>query len=232
MKNKNYQDMTKELEQTQEELERSQLQLSQLLIDLEQSHTQLEEMKLQNLDHKEEELERSQLQMCQLLMELEKSHMELFYTQSELKESESLKKQIQVELEQKKSNLEKTQRELADTQSVLRQTQGELDRYKFGEAIASQIISERERQYHQFVWDAWYAYRNGDINHMVDCLQKSLQYTSLSRTKTISNWVKKWNYFCRQKGSDFEIHNLNNIPEWNKLLKTMIRVKYGRYFSR
>lgn len=225
MKNKNYQDMTKELEQTQEELERSQLQLSQLLIDLEQSHTQLEEMKLQNLDHKEEELERSQLQMCQLLMELEKSHMELFYTQSELKESESLKKQIQVELEQKKSNLEKTQRELADTQSVLRQTQGELDRYKFGEAIASQIISERERQYHQFVWDAWYSYRNGDINQMVDCLQKSLKYTSFSRTKTVSHWVKSWSDFSLQKGEKFEVRNLNSLLEWKQLLRRMTVVK-------
>lgn len=229
MQNLKLEDVKTELDKTQEELERSQLQLNQLLIELEQSHTQLHQMsremesvKLQNVKAEEnetqEESERSQLQLCQLLMELEQSHTELFQMQRELEESESLKKEMKMELEQTKSQLENTQGELARMQS-------ELDRYKYREAIATQIISERERQYHQFVWDAWYAYRNGDMNQMVDCLQKSLKYTSFSRTKTVSHWVKSWSEFSQQKGELFEVRNLNSIREWKQLLRRMTVVK-------
>ncbi|ERT04237.1 putative chromosome segregation ATPase-like protein [Lyngbya aestuarii BL J] len=236
MQNLKLEDLKTELDQTKEELERSQLQLNQLLIELEQSQTQLyqmqremEEMKSQNVkaeaDETKEESSRSQVQLCQLLMELEQSHTELFQTHRELEESESFRKQIKVEFEQTKSNLEQTYRELVETKSAFLQTQGELDRYKFGEAIASQIISERERQYHQFVWDAWYAYRNGDINQMVDCLQKSLKYTSFSRTKTVSHWLKSWSYFSLQKGEKFEVRNLNSLLEWKQLLRRMTVVK-------
>ena len=75
------------------------------------------------------------------------------------------------------------------------------------------------------VWDAWYAYRNGDINQMIDCLQKSLKYTSLSCTKTVSNWVKSWSEFSQQKGENFEFRNLNSYQEWKQLLQRMTRIK-------
>lgn len=172
-----------------------------------------------------EELEQSHAQFYQLLIELEQSHAQLFQMQKEFEESESLKKQMQVELEQMKSQLEDTQKELAQTKSALHQTQEELDRYRYREAIASQTISEKEREYKHLVWDAWYAYRNGNINQMVDCLQKSLKCTSLSRTKTVSNWVKSWSEFSQQKGERFTVRRLNSYQEWQQLLRRMTVVK-------
>ncbi len=172
-----------------------------------------------------EELEQSDAQFYQLLMELEQSHAQLSQMQTEFEESELLRKQMQVEMEQIKSDLENTQRELAQAKSALHQTQGELDRYRYREAIASQTISEKEREYKHLVWDAWYAYRKGDINEMVDCLQKSLKYTSLSRTKTVSNWVKSWSEFSQQKGERFKFRHLNSYQEWKQLLRRMTVVK-------
>ncbi|MGK7893376.1 MAG: hypothetical protein AB4372_07065 [Xenococcus sp. (in: cyanobacteria)] len=172
-----------------------------------------------------EELEQSHAQFYQLLIELEQSHAQLFQMQTEFEESESLRKQMQVELEQMKSHLEDTQRELAKTKSTLHQTQEELDRYRYREAIASQTISDKEKEYKHLVWDAWYAYRRGDINQMVDCLQKSLKCTSLSRTKTVSNWVKSWSEFSQQKGERFKFRHLNSYQEWQQLLRRMTVVK-------
>ena len=165
-----------------------------------------------------QELEQSHAELYQLLIELEQSHAELYQMQRELEESELLRKQMQVELEQTKSNLE-------DTQGVLAQVQDQLDRYRYREAIATQAISERERHYQQLVWDAWSAYRNGDIARMVDCLQKSLKSTSWSRTKTVSNWVKSWSEFSQQKGENFEFRRLNGYQEWKQLLRRMTVVK-------
>ncbi len=177
------------------------------------------------LDRTRDELERLQLQWYQLLIDLEQSQSELFQTQRELEESELFGKQMQVEMEQVKNDFKYTQEELGQTKSLLMRRQDELDRYRYREAIASQTNSEKEREYKYLVWDAWYAYRNGDINQMVDCLQKSLKYTSLSRTKTVSNWVKSWSEFSQQKGENFEFRNLNSYQEWKQLLQRMTRIK-------
>lgn len=181
----------------------------------------LEDVKVE-LDRTRDELERSQLQWYQLLIDLEQSQSELFQTQRELEESELFGKQMQVEMEQVKNDFKYTQEELGQTKSLLMRRQDELDRYRYREAIASQTNSENERKHKYLVWDAWYAYRNGDINQMVDCLQKSLKYTSLSLTKTVSNWVKSWSEFSQQKGEIFEVRNLNSYQEWKQLLRRMI----------
>ena len=184
----------------------------------------LEDVKVE-LDRTRDELERLQLQWYQLLIDLEQSQSELFQTQRELEESELFGKQMQVEMEQVKNDFKYTQEELGQTKSLLMRRQDELDRYRYRDAIASQTNSEKEREYKYLVWDAWYAYRNGDINQMVDCLQKSLKYTSLSRTKTVSNWVKSWSEFSQQKGENFEFRNLNSYQEWKQLLQRMTRIK-------
>lgn len=172
------------------------------------------------LQQTQEELERSQFQVYQLLIDLEQSHAELSQIRHEFEESELLKKQMQAELQQTKSDLEGSQQEL-------HRVQGELDRYKYRETLACQAISEQEREYKQLVWEGWYAYRNGDFNQMVDCLHKSLKYTSLSPTETVSNWVQSWSYFSQQKGEKFEIHDLNHCHEWNQLLQRMTQIKPG-----
>ncbi|NES67807.1 MAG: hypothetical protein F6K24_22465 [Okeania sp. SIO2D1] len=191
------------MEDIKQELEQSHDQLYQLLIELEQYHAQLEQV--------QKEFEESELLRKQV--------------QREFEESKLLRKQMQIEMEQMKSHFEHTQGELEQTKSALEKMQGELDRYKYREAIASQAISEREREYKQLVWDAWRAYQNEDISQMVDCLQKSLKHTSLSRTKIVSNWVKSWSEFSQMKGEKFEVHRLNRYQEWKKLLRRMTVVK-------
>ncbi len=178
-----------------------------------------------SLEEMKQELEQSHAQLYQLLIELEQSHTQLEQMQKELKESELLREQMQMEIQQVKSQLEHTQGELGQTKSAFEKVQGELDRYRYREAIAAQTFSEQEREYKQFVWDAWYAYRNGDINQMVDCLQKSLKSTSLSRTKTVSNWVKSWSGFSQERGETFEVRPLNTYQEWKQLLRRMTVVK-------
>ncbi|NET43628.1 hypothetical protein [Okeania sp. SIO2B3] len=183
------------------------------------------------MEELKQELEQSHAEFYQLLMELEQSHAQLEQMQMEFEESELLRKKMEIDLEQMKYHLEHTQGELAQTKSALHQTEGELDRYKYREAIASQIISEKEKEYKQLVWDAWSAYRSGNINQMVDCLQRSLKCTSLSRTKTVSNWVKSWREFSQQKGERFEVRRLDGYQEWKQLLRRMTVVKSGGNIS-
>ncbi|CAD0224470.1 putative chromosome segregation ATPase-like protein [Planktothrix agardhii] len=184
----------------------------------------MEEMKIEDvkaeLQQTQEELERSQFQVYQLLIDLEQSHAQLSQMKQEFEESELLKKQMQAELQQTKSDLEQSQEEL-------HRVQGELDRYKYRETLTFQAISETEREYKQLVWDGWYAYRNGDYNQMVDCLQKSLKCSSLPPSKTVSHWVQSWSDFFQQKGEKFKIHDLNHCQEWNELLQRMTRIKPG-----
>jgi hypothetical protein len=123
--------------------------------------------------------------------------------------------------------IEDVKAELQQTQEELHRVQGELDRYKYRETLTFQAISETEREYKQLVWDGWYAYRNGDYNQMVDCLQKSLKCSSLPPSKTVSHWVQSWSDFFQQKGEKFKIHDLNHCQEWNELLQRMTRIKYG-----
>ncbi|MEL0588105.1 MAG: hypothetical protein U1V55_24005 [Planktothrix rubescens PR222] len=146
-------------------------------------------------------------------MKIEDVKAELQQTQEELERSQFQVYQLLIDLEQ--------------SQEELHRVQGELDRYKYRETLTFQAISETEREYKQLVWDGWYAYRNGDYNQMVDCLQKSLKCSSFPPSKTVYNWVQSWSYFYQQKGEKFEIRNLNHCQEWNELLQRMTRIKPG-----
>jgi len=68
--------------------------------------------------------------------------------------------------------------------------------------------------YHTLVWIAWRLYYTGYCSGMADYLQKSLNYTPYSRTKTVSNWVKSFRGYAREYGCLLDMDALVNSIKW------------------
>jgi glycosyltransferase involved in cell wall biosynthesis len=68
--------------------------------------------------------------------------------------------------------------------------------------------------YHTLVWIAWRLYYTGYCSGMADYLQKSLNYTPYSRTKTVSNWVKSFRGYAREYGCLLDMNALVNSIKW------------------
>jgi len=227
-----------QLHQTQEELEQSQSQLHQTQEVLEQSQSHLHqtqevlEQSQSHLHQTQEELEQSQSQLHQTQEVLEQSQSHLHQTQGELEQSQSQLHQTQGELEQSQSQLHQTQEVLEQSQSQLHQTQGELERSQFQQTVASDIDGQSQMQYKLLEWEAWYAYHNGDLTKMRECLQQSLKYTPLSPTETVLKWLESFTRFSSEKGYAFDSHSLTASEDWKQLMRRVLGVKVALYKSR
>jgi len=227
-----------QLHQTQEELEQSQSQLHQTQEEWEQSQSQLHqtqeewEQSQSQLHQTQGELEQSQSQLHQTQEELEQSQFQLHQTQGELEQSQSQLHQTQGELEQSQFQLHQTQGELEQSQSQLHQTQGELERSQFQQTVASDIDGQSQMQYKLLEWEAWYAYHNGDLTKMRECLQQSLKYTPLSPTETVLKWLESFTRFSSEKGYAFDSNSLTSSEDWKQLIRRLMSIKIALYKSR
>jgi len=226
------------LHQTQGELEQSKLQLHRTQGELEQSQSQLHQTQAEvkrsqsQLHQTQEELEQSQSQLHQTQREWEQSQSQLHQTQGEWEQSQSQLHQTQGELEQSQFQLHQTQGELEQSQSQLHQTQGELERSQFQQTVASDIDGQSQMQYKLLEWEAWYAYHNGDLTKMRECLQQSLKYTPLSPTETVLKWLESFTRFSSEKGYAFDSHSLTASEDWKQLMRRVLGVKVALYKSR
>jgi hypothetical protein len=125
-------------------------------------------------------------------------------------------------LQTSQAQLHQAQKERDHYQSQLHMMQWELERSQFQLAIASQTGQASQIQYKLLVWDAWYAYRKGELVRMAECLQQSLKYTPFSKTKTISNWLKSFGEFSLEKGEKLDSHSLSNTAEWQQVVNRIL----------
>ena len=123
------------------------------------------------------------------------------------------------------SQLHQTQEELADSQSQLHQTQNRLARLLFQEILVGQTEGENKIQYILLVWDAWYAYQQGDLTLMTEYLHKSLQYKSFLRTETVIDWLGHFSKFSQKAGHSLNMEYLISSPAWHQLMKRVTAVK-------
>jgi len=234
-----------QLHQTQGELEQSQSQLHQTQGELEQSQSQLYQT--------QEELEQSQSQLHQtqgVLGEyrehlgqteeiLEQYQSQLHQTKEELQQIKSQLEQKDLELDRSRFQMHQTQAQLAQSQVQLHQTQEELKQLKAQfsltqvELVRTQLQQqyvtiepqlENAVQYKLLVWDAWYAYQNGDLKKMQQCLQESLKLTSVSLTESLLNWLESFSQFSAEKGQPFDTYKLTNSQEWKRLMQRRLAV--------
>jgi chromosome segregation ATPase len=130
--------------------------------------------------------------------------------------------QVQDELAETQAQLQQAQTERDKYQSRLHLMQWELERSQFQLAIASQTLESSHVQYKLLVWDAWYAYRKGDLAGMSQCLHASVKCTPFSKTKTISSWLNSFAEFSVNKGESLDVQCLSNTYEWKQVIDRIL----------
>jgi len=220
-----------QLYQTQEECDRFESQMYQAQEDLESTQIQVH--------HIQEELESTQIQVAEIQgewelsqaehhqtrQELEQSQSQLHSTRQELEQSQSQLHSTRQELEQSQSQVHSTRQELEQSQSQLHKTAGELERWRFQQSTVKNTDKNQPVQYGVLVWEAWYAYNNGDMAGMSQSLQKSLKCTPFSSTQTVVNWLETFGRFALENGAYFDTNSLSNSREWKELMRRVITVK-------
>ena len=221
-----------QLHQTQGELEQSQSQLHQTQGELEQSQSQLHQTRgeleqyRECLGQTEKIVEQYQSQLQQTKAELQQSKSMLYQKDWELESSRFQNYKAQAELAPKQPQIDKIKAELDQTQAELEQlkaqfslTQVELVRTQLQQQyITTEPQLENTLHYKLLVWDAWYAYQNGNLKKMQQCLQDSLKFTSISRTESLLKWLESFCQFSAEKGQPFDTYALTNSKEWKKLM--------------
>jgi glycosyltransferase involved in cell wall biosynthesis len=77
---------------------------------------------------------------------------------------------------------------------------------------------KNQEQYLSFKWLAWRMYRDGHLTEMAQCLEKSLQYTPFSPTKTVLNWVETFRIASEEYGENFDAYSLSKLVEWQEII--------------
>jgi len=230
--------------QTQEELTATQAQLHQSEALLAEFQAQQHEVDIvlkqfqAQLQEGRKELEQSHSQLHQMRTNFKRSQSQLYQIQRELEQSHAQAFQTQEVLEQSQSQLLKTQEMLEQSHVQLLITQGEVERSRIFQAItrevangavkggADSVVAQKSQtEYALLVWDAWYAYQNGELAKMRFCLQQSLKCTPFSRTETILNWLESFTKFSADKGYEINTESLTSSAEWEQLMRQAVAVK-------
>jgi ubiquinone/menaquinone biosynthesis C-methylase UbiE/septal ring factor EnvC (AmiA/AmiB activator) len=214
-----------QLQDTESVLEQSQSQLHQTQTELAQSQSQVHKTQTE-LAQSQSQLHETQAEVKQSQSQQAQTEAELAQTKIKLKQSQSQQAQTEAELAQAKAQLHETDGVLEQSQSQLHQTQEVLERLLFQQSlVATQTEGQIPMQYKLLLWDAWYAYRKGDMAAVAQCLQQSLKCTPLSRTETLVNWLESFANFSSAQGCEFDSYSLTSSAEWKQLMRSVTAVR-------
>lgn len=179
----------------------------------------------QKVENFENLWQETQEELAQANFQLHRNHFYFQQYQAQVRQAFTLLQTSQAQLHRtlallqtSQAQLHQAQKEREQYQSQLHLMQWELERLQFQLAIASQTSEPSQVQYKLLVWEAWYAYRKGELVRMTECLQQSLKYTPFSKTKTISNWLKSFEEFSLDKCEKLDSHSLSNTAEWQQVV--------------
>gem|GEM_PF-515223 len=207
-----------QLHQVQEESQQYQSQLHQVQEELQQYQSQLHQV--------QEESQQYQSQLHQVQEESQQYQSQLHQVQEESQQYQSQLHQVQEESQHYQSQLHQVQEESQHYQSQLHQVQTELQRSQFQQyALSDTGVQPSQMPYTLLVWDAWYAYLNGDATKMQKCLQESLKCTPFSKTETLMNWLESFVKFSSEKDHQLDTYALTNSEEWKQLMRWTVAVK-------
>lgn len=82
---------------------------------------------------------------------------------------------------------------------------------------------EKPACYSTLVWIAWRLCYTGYICEMVQYLNLSLKYTSVSVSRTLSSWVQAFTWYAREYNYNLDIHALSNSLEWRQLVSAALQ---------
>ncbi len=223
----------------QEELGQTQVQLHQTEEVLEQSQAQLHETEavleksVDRLQQKNQDEQRVQSELDQTRSELEEVQTRLYQTEAILSQYQSHLQQTEEVLEQSQSQLKETEQLLEEATAQLHQTRQKLENYKtecdrlqFKESLLTSFKNQDKKQdYKLLVLDAWYAYQSHDTKKMTDCLKRSLQISSLSRTETIQDWLRFFSEIASKSSCQLNLQDLTSSREWQQLVHYITAAK-------
>ena len=174
-------------------------------------------------------LQETQEELAQANFQLHRNHCYFQQYQAQARQAFTLLQTSQAQLHRtlallqtSQAQLHQAQKEREQYQSQLHLMQWELERLQFQLAIVSQTGESSQVQYKLLVWDAWYAYRKGDLARMSQCLHQAVKCTPFSKTKTISNWLKSFGEFSLEKGEKLDSHSLSNTAEWQQVVNRIL----------
>ena len=123
------------------------------------------------------------------------------------------------------SHIHQLENKLDQSQSQVHQAQAELERLLDRSHKPSELTdrSQTNSYYRLTVEKAAYAYYKDDREQMAQYLNQSRKYTSLLPTEIVLNWVKIFNQFFADKGSDLDIESLTNSQEWKKVIDDLVK---------
>jgi len=166
-------------------------------------------------------LEQFQSQLYQQNWEFESYRFQLHQTKADLAGNQSQLHKIKAELHQAQEELEQLKAHFSVTQLELVRTKVQQQYAKTEPQLENNI------RYKLLVWDAWYAYQNGDLQKMQEHLQDSLKLTSVSLTESLLNWLEIFCQFSAENGQLFDTYELTNSKEWKRLMQRRISVGKG-----
>ena len=217
--------------QTEAILQQSQSKKHQLQNELKRFYSKLVQVQEESQHHQsqlvqvQEEFQHYQSQLVQVQEESQHHQSQLVQVQEESQHYQSQLVQVQEESQHYQSQLAQVQEESQHYQSQLAQVQEELDRSHFHQYAVTDTGVESQMPYKLLVWDAWYAYQNGNLTKMQEYLHESLKCTACSRTETLVNWLDSFAKFSSEKGNQLNTYALTSSLEWKELTMRPVVVK-------
>ncbi|MEG4499663.1 glycosyltransferase [Microcoleus sp. F10-C6] len=100
----------------------------------------------------------------------------------------------------------------------------------FSQPDLPQHIRELENPafYEALTWMAWHLYYTGHPVAAVEYYQKSFPYTPYSARKTVIDWIKRLGAIAKAYGFPLTMQSLRNLPEWKKLMSSILPKKAVR----
>ena len=78
--------------------------------------------------------------------------------------------------------------------------------------------------YQTYVWIAWRLFYTGYTKEMFEHLEKSLDYTPYSGSKTIYDWINFFKTYAQEYSCDFDVYALSNSEDWKNLINRVFQV--------
>ena len=195
------------------ERQESKLKLKQLGKEL--SEMQAREAKF------DRELDESRVNLQSLEETLETTDKKLDRTETLLQQSQTQIQKLETVVEEMQTVITHTEAEIKRKHEKIEHQALALQRWERREKIALETHDLDQTEYRIFVWDAWRAYGDRDFEAMVRCLQKSMEYSEISRSELVLNWLECFTHFSQEAGTSLNIESLVASESWQRLLGLM-----------
>ena len=109
---------------------------------------------------------------------------------------------------------------------VIKNTENLMNQFFNRSDLPEKILRLRRKEsYDRWVWLAWRMYRDGYNNLMVNCLEKSIEYTFFPITETIAHWLDAFQNIAADYGEKIDTYALIKSQEWQFVLNKIMNPK-------